>query len=205
MVGHPKHVAKALAQGVDVICAQGGEGGGHTGETPFSVLIPAVVDLCKDAKSPLTGEPVIVVAAGGIGDGRGLAAALSYGAAGVWVGTRFVASEEAGAPKIHKELVLSAGYDDISRTLIYSGRPMLTLLCLHSLGKTGGKRRFASLQVRARSPTKSNWRGIQRSPLRAACVRMANFDVGSMSLKSFIGLMGKVAGAIKDIKPAKDM
>lgn len=124
MVGHPKHVAKALVQGVDVICAQGGEGGGHTGETPFSVLIPAVVDLCKGAKSPLTGEPVIVVAAGGIGDGRGLAAALSYGAAGVWVGTRFVASEEAGAPKIHKELVLSAGYDDISRTLIYSGRPM---------------------------------------------------------------------------------
>ena len=124
MVGHPKHVAKALAQGVDVICAQGGEGGGHTGDTPFSVLIPAVVDLCREARSPLTGAPVIVVAAGGIADGRGLAAALAYGAAGVWVGTRFVASAEAGAPKIHKELVLSAGYDDISRTLIYSGRPM---------------------------------------------------------------------------------
>jgi NAD(P)H-dependent flavin oxidoreductase YrpB (nitropropane dioxygenase family) len=47
-----------------------------------------------------------------------------YGASGVWVGTRFVASEEAGAPPKHKELVLSAGYDDIVRTLIYSGRPM---------------------------------------------------------------------------------
>lgn len=77
MIGHPKHVSKALAQGVDIICAQGGEGGGHTGETPFSVLIPAVVDLCKDAISPLTGERVIVVGAGGIADGRGLAAALS--------------------------------------------------------------------------------------------------------------------------------
>ncbi len=109
---------------MDIICAQGGEGGGHTGETPFSILIPAVVDLCKKTRSPLTGGPVIVVAAGGIADGRGLAAALSYGASGVWVGTRFVASEEAGAPKIHKELVLSAGYDDITRTLIYSGRPM---------------------------------------------------------------------------------
>ena len=63
--------------GVDVICAQGGEGGGHTGDTAFSILIPAVVDLCKNAKSPLTGEPVVVVAAGGIADGRGLAAALS--------------------------------------------------------------------------------------------------------------------------------
>lgn len=63
--------------GVDIICAQGGEGGGHTGETPFSILIPVVVDLCKGARSPLTGEPIVVVAAGGIADGRGLAAALS--------------------------------------------------------------------------------------------------------------------------------
>jgi NAD(P)H-dependent flavin oxidoreductase YrpB (nitropropane dioxygenase family) len=63
--------------GVDIICAQGGEGGGHTGETPFSILVPTTVDLCKNAKSPLTGGPVIVVAAGGIADGRGLAVALS--------------------------------------------------------------------------------------------------------------------------------
>ncbi len=67
-----------ICSGVDVICAQGGEGGGHTGDTPFSILIPAVVDLCKDAKSPLTGEPVLVVAAGGIADGRGLAASLAF-------------------------------------------------------------------------------------------------------------------------------
>lgn len=48
----------------------------------------------------------------------------SYGASGVWVGTRFVASVEAGAPKMHKDLVVSAGYDDVVRTLIFSGRPM---------------------------------------------------------------------------------
>lgn len=82
------------------------------------------MDACKNAKSPLTGEPVMVIAAGGIADGRGLAASLSYGAAGVWVGTRFVASDEAGAPPKHKELVVTAGYDDTARTLIYSGRPM---------------------------------------------------------------------------------
>jgi len=63
---------------VDIICAQGGECGGHTGDMPFSIFIPTVVDLCKDAKSPLTGEPIIVVAADGIVNGRGLAAVLSY-------------------------------------------------------------------------------------------------------------------------------
>lgn len=67
-----------LILGVDIVCAQGSEGGGHTGDTAFSILIPAVVNLCKNYKSPLTGEPVVVVAAGGISDGRGLAAALAY-------------------------------------------------------------------------------------------------------------------------------
>jgi NAD(P)H-dependent flavin oxidoreductase YrpB (nitropropane dioxygenase family) len=103
MVGHPKHVSKALAVGVDLICAQGGEGGGHTGDIAGSILLPACLDEVKGKKSPLTGEPVMVVAAGAMYDGRSLAAALSYGATGVWVGTRFVASVEAGAPKKHKE------------------------------------------------------------------------------------------------------
>jgi NAD(P)H-dependent flavin oxidoreductase YrpB (nitropropane dioxygenase family) len=58
MVGAPKHVKKALDVGMDIICAQGGEGGGHTGRTATSILIPACVDLCKGKKSPLTGGPV---------------------------------------------------------------------------------------------------------------------------------------------------
>ena len=103
MVGHPKHVPRALKQGVDIICAQGGEGGGHTGDIPFSILIPACLDSLKGAKSPLTGGPVHLVASGGIYDGRGLAASLVFGAQAVWVGTRFVASVEAAVPKIHKD------------------------------------------------------------------------------------------------------
>jgi NAD(P)H-dependent flavin oxidoreductase YrpB (nitropropane dioxygenase family) len=67
-----------LAQGVDIICAQAGEGGGHTGDVPGTILIPACVDAVKGHNSPLTGEPVCVVAAGGIYDGRGLAANLMY-------------------------------------------------------------------------------------------------------------------------------
>jgi NAD(P)H-dependent flavin oxidoreductase YrpB (nitropropane dioxygenase family) len=124
MIGAVKHVDKALAVGMDIICAQGGEGGGHTGSTPTSILIPGVVDAVKGRNSPLTGKQVPVIAAGGIYDGRGLAAALMYGAQAVWVGTRFVASVEAGAPPKHKELVVSANYGDTATTLIYTGRPL---------------------------------------------------------------------------------
>jgi len=124
MIGSPKHVEKALACGVDIICAQGGEGGGHTGEVPTSILIPKVVDICRGRTSPLTGRPVPVIAAGGIFDGRGLAMALSLGADAVWVGTRFVAATEAGAPKRHKQGVVTAGFHDTVRTIIYTGRPM---------------------------------------------------------------------------------
>lgn len=157
MVGSPKHVQPALDAGVDLICAQGTEGGGtvavlavcsvlrcplrshecyaclltltsgHTGDLATSVLIPAVVDACRGKQSAFTRGaslrmlsfhrccrsiavvrlligPVLVVAAGGIFDGRGLAAALQWGAAGVWVGTRFVCATEAGAPARHQVL-----------------------------------------------------------------------------------------------------
>jgi len=124
MVGHPKHAHKALTAGVDIVCAQGGEGGGHTGDIANSILIPAVVDVAAQYKSPLTGEAAMVVAAGGIWDGRGLAASLMQGAQGVWVGTRFVASEEAGCSRAHKEAVVTADFADTLRTLVVSGRPL---------------------------------------------------------------------------------
>lgn len=76
MIGHPKHVKKCLDLGVDIICAQGGEGGGHTGDVPTTVLIPAVVNLCRGKTSPMTGAPVQVIAAGGIYNGQTAAAAL---------------------------------------------------------------------------------------------------------------------------------
>ncbi|EWC46796.1 hypothetical protein DRE_04041 [Drechslerella stenobrocha 248] len=103
MVGHPKHAEYALRAGVDIVCAQGGEGGGHTGSIATSILIPAVCDVAKKYKSPMTGKTPLVVAAGGISDGRSLASSLMQGAAGVWVGTRFVASVEAGCSEMHKK------------------------------------------------------------------------------------------------------
>lgn len=124
MIGHPKHVKKCLDLGVDIICAQGGEGGGHTGDIATTILIPAVVEAVKGHKSPLTGKPVQVIAAGGIHNGQLLAASLMMGASAVWVGTRFVLSEEAGAPESHKEAVRTASFDDTVRTLIFTGRPL---------------------------------------------------------------------------------
>jgi NAD(P)H-dependent flavin oxidoreductase YrpB (nitropropane dioxygenase family) len=122
MIGSPKHVAYACEVGVDIICAQGGEGGGHTGEVATSILIPKVVDMCKKYTSPLTGEPVMVIAAGGIFDGRGLAMALALGASGVWIGTRFICATEAGAPPRHQKGVIGATVHDTHRTIIYTGK-----------------------------------------------------------------------------------
>lgn len=189
MVGHPKHVKKALAQGVDIICAQGGEGGGHTGETAFSILIPACVDLCKNQRSPLTGQPVMVIAAGGIADGRGLAAAMSYGAAGVWVGTRFVASAEAGAPKMHKDLVLSAGYDDVVRSTIFSGRPLHVRKTPYVADwEENRQQELVSLLSQGKIPHTEE---LEKHPEK--------------SIQGRMWLMGKVAGSITDIKTAKEI
>ena len=98
-VGSAEDARHAVAAGVDIVVAQGWEAGGHVwGQVGSMVLIPAVVDAV---------EPVPVVAAGGIGDRRGIAAALMLGASGVWLGTRFLASEEATVHPIHKEMVIT--------------------------------------------------------------------------------------------------
>ncbi|KAI1335970.1 2-nitropropane dioxygenase [Xylariaceae sp. FL0016] len=124
MVGHPKHVHKACAIGADIICAQGGEAGGHTGDIATSVLLPACADIVRQYKSPLTGQPVALVAAGGMYDGRSLAAALMLGAQAVWVGTRFVSAVESGASEYAKRHVVDADFDSVIKSTIWTGRPL---------------------------------------------------------------------------------
>jgi enoyl-[acyl-carrier protein] reductase II len=94
---------QAAERGVDVIIAQGGESGGYCGEVSTMTLVPQVVDAVA---------PIPVVAAGGIFDGRGIAAALMLGAAGVNLGTRFIASTEAPAPKEWKQAITAARSED---------------------------------------------------------------------------------------------
>jgi NAD(P)H-dependent flavin oxidoreductase YrpB (nitropropane dioxygenase family) len=120
MIGHPKHVAKCVEAGVDILGAQGSEGGGHTGNIPTGILVTSVAKMVRGVKSGFTGEDVQVVAAGGMVDGEGLAAAIMMGASGVWMGTRFLLAEEATVARAFQEAVQSAGYDDTIRTIIYS-------------------------------------------------------------------------------------
>lgn len=126
MIGDPKHVDKCLKLGIDIVCAQGTEAGGHSGDIATLPLIPQCVDRCK-GKIGGAGKPVQVIAAGGIYDGRGVAAALSLGARAVWVGTRFVASKESVGSKLHKSALVGAQSSDTVRTLLYSGRPVRTM------------------------------------------------------------------------------
>ncbi|CAO1596432.1 hypothetical protein XANCAGTX0491_000280 [Xanthoria calcicola] len=125
MVGAVKHAVKAFDAGCDIVCAQGGEGGGHTGDVSGNILVPACVDVAARYRpAMLKGGHGLVVAAGGVSDGRGLAAALCQGAAGVWVGTRFVASEEAGCSLLHKKAVIESQWGETVRTLAVTGRPL---------------------------------------------------------------------------------
>lgn len=112
--GAVSHAQKAQDAGCDAIICQGSEGGGHTGLVGTFPLVAQAVSAVS----------IPVIAAGGIYDGRGLAAALALGAQGVWLGTRFIASQEAHAGGLYKDAVVSARDVDTVRTRSYSGKPM---------------------------------------------------------------------------------
>jgi enoyl-[acyl-carrier protein] reductase II len=114
MCGKVRHAVAAVEVGCDIVVAQGTEAGGHTGQVATLALVPQVVDA--------VGERVPVVAAGGIFDGRGLAAALSLGADGVWVGTRFIATPEARAVPGYKDALVRIGEDETTVTRAYTGK-----------------------------------------------------------------------------------
>ena len=114
MCGKVRHAVAAVASGVDLVIAQGTEGGGHTGTVATMALVPQVVDA--------VGSSVPVVAAGGLFDGRGLAAALALGADGVWLGTRFIATPEARAVRGYKETLLGLPEDGTVISRAYTGK-----------------------------------------------------------------------------------
>jgi NAD(P)H-dependent flavin oxidoreductase YrpB (nitropropane dioxygenase family) len=114
LAGSARQAAKQAAEGIDVIVAQGAEAGGHTGRVGTSVLVPEVVDAVS---------PTPVLAAGGIVDGRGIAAMLALGAEGVWVGTAFLMSEESGLYPEHKQEIAATASEHFVVTRAYTGKP----------------------------------------------------------------------------------
>ncbi len=119
MCGKVEHAKRALDAGCDLVVAQGTEAGGHTGTVATLPLVPLIVDAMDGA--------IPVVAAGGIFDGRGLAAALSLGAAGVWIGTRFIATPEARAIPGYRESILETREDGTVVSRAFSGKTMRVL------------------------------------------------------------------------------
>lgn len=191
MVGAPHHAEKAVAAGMDFVIAQGGEGGGHTGEIGTMVLIRQVLEAMRGKTSKLTGEPIYVCAAGGIADGQGVAAALALGAHAAWVGTRFICATESAAPKRHQEAVIKARALDTIKTLVVSGRPLRTLYSDYIKSwEVDRKDQIQKLCDQGIVPMQYDFKQAEEKgePLSLA--------------KAFPLLMGQCVGHIHEVKPA---
>ncbi len=179
ITGNAKNARRLAQSGIDLLVAQGYEGGGHTGRIGTLALLPQAIDAAA---------PVPVLAAGGIGDGRGLAAALALGCQGVWVGTRFLATTEGGALEVNKRRILESTDEDTRVSQAYTGK---TLRASYN--------KFHDL-----------WDGAGLAPLPFPTQVL----LSSALLASFIeakkveyvgGLAGQVSGLIKEIKPARQV
>jgi len=164
--------------GVDAVIAEGTESGGHIGELTTLALVPQVVDAVK----------IPVIAAGGIADGRGLAAAFCLGASGVQIGTRFVCSTECTAHPRYKEYILKAKDRDAVVTGRSTGHPVRSL-------KNKLTREFEKLEQMGAS--KEQLEKLGEGKLRAAVVD-GDVEYGSV-------MAGQIAGLINDIKPVKEI
>ncbi len=176
IAGNARNAGRIAADGADLVVAQGHEAGGHTGRVGSMALWPQAIDAAS---------PTPVLAAGGIGDGRGLAAALAMGCPGVWVGTRFLASDEGGALDIQKQAIVNAGDEDTRRTTIYTGKTSrATYNRFHDLWEESGLEPLQfPIQV----------------VLASAVVDMFN-RAGNVE---YVGpFAGQVSGLIDEIKPA---
>jgi NAD(P)H-dependent flavin oxidoreductase YrpB (nitropropane dioxygenase family) len=176
ITGNAKNARRMADSGVDLLVAQGHEGGGHTGRIGTMVLLPAAIDAAY---------PVPVLGAGGIGDGRGLAAALAMGCAGVWVGTRFLATHEGGALDVNKQKIVQSTDEGTRVSTAYTGKTLrASYNRFHDLWENSGL-----------EPLPFPTQVLISSALLASFVEANKPDfVG--------GLAGQVSGIIKDIKPA---
>lgn len=214
-VGARRHAEKVAAWGIDAVIATGGEGGGHVGSVPTSLLIPQVVDAVD----------IPVIAAGGFFDGRGLAAALAYGAAGVAMGTRFLLTTDSPVPDPVKRLYLAA---DVTGTLVtdrVDGVPHRVLRTpltqrLSQTGRLAGLARSARAATAFRAVSGLSWPQLlaQGRVMRrdtglswAQVLMAANTPVllraAMVDGRADLGLMssGQVTGLIDDLPSCADL
>lgn len=179
ITGNSKNAKRIADSGVDLLVAQGHEAGGHTGRVGTLALLPQAIDAAGS---------VPVLAAGGIGDGRGLAAALAIGCVGVWVGTRFLATKEGGILDEQKDYILNATDEDTRRAYIHTGKTSRTIhSSLHELWEESGL-----------EPLPFPVQAVLASAL------VASFHKANKS--EFIGpFSGQVAGLIDEIIPARQV
>ncbi|MER5373498.1 nitronate monooxygenase [Streptomyces sp. NPDC002553] len=214
-VGARRHAEKVVAWGADAVLVQGGEGGGHTGEVATTVLLPQVVDAVD----------VPVVAAGGFFDGRGLVAALAYGAAGVAMGTRFLLTSDSTVPDAVKARYLAATVRDVTVTRAVDGLPhrMLRTELVESLERSGRVRalsRAVRHAARFRRLSGLGWGQIVREGLAlrhgkdlswSQVLLAANTPMLLRSAmvdgRTDLGVMaaGQVAGVIEDLPSCAEL
>jgi nitronate monooxygenase len=179
ITGNAKNARRMAQSGVDFVVAQGHEGGGHTGRIGTMALLPQAIDAAA---------PVPVLAAGGIGDGRGLAAALAMGCIGVWIGTRFLATNEGGALDVNKQRIVDSTDEDTRVSTAYTGKTLRASLNeYHRLWDESGL-----------DPLPFPTQVLISSALLWGFVDANKTDyVG--------GLAGQVSGLIHEIKPARQV
>jgi NAD(P)H-dependent flavin oxidoreductase YrpB (nitropropane dioxygenase family) len=179
LVGNTKNARRVAEGGADIVVAQGTEAGGHTGRVGTLALVPQVVDAVA---------PVPVVAAGGIADGRGLAAALALGAQGVWCGTAFLATYEANIYDWQKQRIVNATEEDTAVTRLYSGKTMRNIT--NPLIQA-----WEALNVKA---LPMGLQGLLLSDLVAG-IRQAGKD------ELLMNAAGQASGLIDTLRPAADV
>ncbi len=183
MCGATRHAVKAEQAGVDIVVAQGTEAGGHTGPIGGMALIPQIVEAVN----------IPVVAAGAINDGRGLAAALAFGAQGVWVGTRFIASQEANAHVGYKDRIIGASDRDTVVTRSYSGKTMRVI-------KNDWTNDWES------RPDEIGTFGTQgQVSVKAGVMHALMGDTSTFDPEQEAAAAGQGSGGIHDVKPAGDI
>ena len=186
LAGKAEHARGHVASGVDIVVAQGYEAGGHTGEIASMVLVPEIVD-AVGAQAP-------VLAAGGIGCGRQIAAALALGAVGVWMGSAWLTTEEytlSSAMPAMREALLAATSSDTVRARIYSGKPARLL-----------KNRWtqAWAQPGAPEPLPMPLQNLLVSEAHQRLMRSGRPDVVPMPVGQIVGRMNEVRPVAEGIK-----